>query len=50
MTEANYETKAVVLEDVDGDVDLDIVVGNGNEQNRLYLNDGTSAFTEVTAA
>lgn len=48
---------AVVVFDVDGDQDLDIVVGNfpnsvaaGNPPNvnKLYLNDGNAVFTEQT--
>ena len=40
----------MALGDVDGDGDLDMVFGNGRgEQNRLYLNDGTGTFTDVTA-
>ena len=46
----NDATYAVALGDVDGDGDLDLVVGNAiNQQNRLYLNDGTGTFTDVTA-
>ena len=52
-------TRAVAMGDVDGDGDPDLVFGNtsvwnGNQrvggQNRLYLNDGTGTFTDVTAA
>ncbi|HMQ22486.1 MAG TPA: VCBS repeat-containing protein, partial [Planctomycetota bacterium] len=46
-------TTALALGDLDGDGDLDLVVGNGaltiSEQNRLFLNDGTGSFTDVTA-
>ena len=54
-------TTSVVLGDVDGDLDLDIVFGaiegSGTDgcpsqpaQNRLYLNDGRGFFTDATAA
>ncbi|HXH28247.1 MAG TPA: VCBS repeat-containing protein, partial [Candidatus Polarisedimenticolia bacterium] len=35
-------TEAVALADVDGDGHLDLVVGNLDQPNRLYLNNGTS--------
>ncbi|MCA8977893.1 MAG: VCBS repeat-containing protein, partial [Planctomycetes bacterium] len=44
---------AVALGDVDGDGDLDLVVGNyyyGGAQNRLLLNNGSGAFTDVTGS
>jgi len=50
------ETYAVALGDVDGDGDLDVLVGNtagaGNPaggQDRLLRNGGTGAFTDATA-
>jgi hypothetical protein len=42
-------TQAVALGDVDGDGDLDAFVGNLLQQDRLLLNDGAGAFTDVTA-
>ena len=34
--------------DVDGDRDLDIVFANKDGQNRLYVNDGSGVFEDVT--
>ena len=36
-------TTSVILDDLDGDGDLDIIAGNDGQRNKLYLNNGTSA-------
>jgi hypothetical protein len=43
-------SQSVAFGDVDGDGDLDLVIGNVAGQNRLYLNDGSGAFTDATAS
>ena len=42
-------SQALALEDVDGDGDRDALFGNETDLSRLYLNDGTGYFTDVTA-
>ncbi len=53
-----YEDCAVLLEDVDGDGDLDLIVGSGGNaaavnspeyMTRLYLNDGKGVFTRSSS-
>ena len=39
-----YRAAAVALGDVDGDGDQDLAVGNENEVNRIYLNQGDGTF------
>lgn len=41
-------TRSVTLGDVDSDGDLDVVFGNKDGQNRLYLNNGSGVFSDVT--
>jgi hypothetical protein len=44
-------TLALTLGDVDGDGDLDLVTGNNNQANRLYLNNGTATpWSSVTGS
>jgi|GEM_PF-852056 len=44
-------TFAIALDDVDGDGDIDALIGNGGEDelNRLYLNDGIGNFSDATS-
>jgi hypothetical protein len=44
-------TFSIALGDVDGDGDLDMLAGNVNQTNRLYINNGTSnPFNGVTGS
>jgi hypothetical protein len=52
MPNVERETRAIALGDVDGDSDLDLVLGNGlsrGEQNGLFVNDGTGRFSDASA-
>lgn len=42
------QTQGVVLEDIDGDGDLDIAVGNEVPPNRLLINDGSGRFSDAS--
>ncbi len=44
------ETRALVLGDVDDDGDLDLLVANAGQINKLYLNDGDANFAVVGVA
>jgi hypothetical protein len=40
----NAQTHAVAFADVDGDLDLDLLIGNFNGANEILLNNGTGGF------
>ncbi len=42
---SNDNTLSVALGDVEGDGDLDLAVGNDNQQSVIYLNDGAGHFS-----
>ena len=46
LPNVNDQTQSIKLADLDGDGDLDMVVGNEVPPNRLLLNDGHGKFTE----
>ena len=48
ISEENYDTNALALGDFDGDGDIDIFCGNDDQEDILYLNDGTQPpFSDV---
>ena len=45
----DFRTRAVAIGDLDGDGDPDLVTGNSSDQqNRIYINDGSGVFTDET--
>lgn len=47
LPQVNDGTQSIKLADLDGDGDLDMVVGNEVPPNRLLINDGVGVFTEA---
>jgi hypothetical protein len=45
LSTGTENNRSIVLGDLDGDGDLDVVAGNYNDNNRVYLNDGSGSFT-----
>ncbi len=46
LPQESDQTQGVALEDIDGDRDLDMVVGNEVPPNRLLINDGSGHFSD----
>ena len=46
LPQESDQTQGIALEDVDGDQDLDMVVGNEVPPNRLLINDGSGRFSD----
>lgn len=44
----NDDTQGLALKDLDGDQDLDMVVGNETPPNRLLINDGSGRFADAS--
>jgi hypothetical protein len=48
MPQGDYQTEGVVLADIDGDGDLDMVLASPAHDNRLLINDGTGKFSDAS--
>lgn len=48
LPQESDQTQGLILEDVDGDEDLDLVIGNEVPPNRLLLNDGSGRFSDAS--
>lgn len=48
LPQENDQTQGIALADVDGDQDLDMVVGNEVPPNRLLINDGSGRFSDAS--
>ena len=45
-----YETKSVLWADIDNDGDQDFLITNRNASNKLWMNDGSMQFTDITSS
>ncbi len=51
LHDINEKSNAISVGDVDRDGDIDLLIGNRDEeQNRLYLNEGTGTFVDATGS
>lgn len=48
LPQVNDKTQSIALADLDGDGDLDMMIGNEVPPNRLLINDGQGVFAEKT--
>src|SRR5690606_37301367 len=49
LPQVNDATQSITLVDVDGDGDLDMLIGNGVPPNRLLIDNGNGGFAEHAA-